>query len=34
LRAYEALVECFEVGVLIRTPGDINARSLPLIIAF
>lgn len=32
LRAYEALVKCFDAGVLIRTTGDILALSPPLII--
>lgn len=32
LRAYEALVKCFDTGVLIRTTGDIIALSPPLII--
>ena len=31
-RAYEALVKCFEQGLLIRTTGDIIALSPPLII--
>ena len=31
-RAYEALVKCFEAGLLIRTTGDIIALSPPLII--
>ena len=31
-RAYEAFVKCFEMGVLVRTTGDIFALSPPLII--
>tara|TARA_R100000005_G_scaffold95273_2_gene76143 strand:- start:8163 stop:9491 length:1329 start_codon:yes stop_codon:yes gene_type:complete len=31
-RAYEALVKCFEKGLLIRTTGDIIALSPPLIV--
>jgi beta-alanine--pyruvate transaminase len=31
-RAYEALVKCFEAGLLVRTTGDIIALSPPLII--
>ncbi|HVJ53291.1 MAG TPA: aspartate aminotransferase family protein [Aliidongia sp.] len=31
-RAYEALVKCFEQGLLIRTTGDIIALSPPLIV--
>jgi beta-alanine--pyruvate transaminase len=31
-RAYQALVQCFEAGLLIRTTGDIIALSPPLIV--
>ena len=31
-RAFDAFLECFEKGVLIRTTGDIIALSPPLII--
>ncbi|HEY0940459.1 MAG TPA: aspartate aminotransferase family protein [Steroidobacter sp.] len=33
VRAYEALVKCFEKGILIRTTGDTIALSPPLIIS-
>jgi beta-alanine--pyruvate transaminase len=31
-RAYDALVDCFEAGLLIRTTADIVALSPPLIV--